>query len=61
MPIMTGESTSINRYLILSFPLLFAVFELAAKNKFTKYIWLGFSVLSWAVVASWFAKDYWVG
>ena len=61
MPIMTGESTSINRYLILSFPLLFAVFELAAKNTVTKYAWLGFSVLAWAVVASWFAKDFWVG
>jgi hypothetical protein len=61
MPIMTGETTSINRYLISSFPLLFAVFELTAKNKITKYMWLIFSVLLWILVALWFAKGFWIG
>jgi hypothetical protein len=61
MPIMTGETTSINRYLISSFPLLFAVFELTAKNNIAKYMWLFFSILLWILVASWFAKGFWVG
>jgi hypothetical protein len=61
MPIMTGETTSINRYLISSFPLLFAVFELTAKNNITKYIWLVFSVLLWILIALWFIKGFWIG
>jgi hypothetical protein len=61
MPIMTGETTSINRYLISSFPLLFAVFELTAKNNITKYIWLVCSVLLWILIALWFAKGFWIG
>jgi hypothetical protein len=61
MPIMTGETTSINRYLIVSFPLLFSVFELTAKNKITKLIWLVFSVLSWVLIGFWFSKGFWVG
>lgn len=61
MPIMTGETTSINRYLIGSFPLLFAVFEIIAKNRTAKIIWLVFSVLLWILVALWFSKGFWVG
>lgn len=61
MPIMTGETTSINRYLISSFPLLFAVFELTTKNSIAKYIWLAFSILLWILIALWFAKGFWIG
>jgi hypothetical protein len=61
MPAITGETTSFNRYLISSFPIVLAFLELISYNKYLKFIWLLFSIGLWILVGHLFARGFFMG
>lgn len=61
IPALMSNTVSFNRYLLTSFPLIFAFNELFYKNKFTRYLLLSVYFIFFVLAIILFTHGFWVG